>query len=95
VTPAMTPTAVGRSCWLNSTVRTENAITISPAPPSPISTRAAMNSATDVEYAHAADPIPKSPKEMRRTFLRPYRSPRRPAGSIAAARTRKYPDENH
>jgi hypothetical protein len=35
-------------------------MTISPAPASPMSTRAAMNSATDVEYAHAADPIPNS-----------------------------------
>jgi hypothetical protein len=67
----------------------ENAITISPAPPSPTSTRAAMNSATDVEYAQAADPIPKIAREMSRTFLRPQRSPSRPAGSIAAASTRK------
>src|SRR5580658_664806 len=95
VTPAMTPTAFGRSSLLKSTVRTENAITMIPAPPSPMSTRAAMNAATDVEYAQAADPMPKRAKETRRTFLWPYRSPRKPAGSMDAARTRKYPDENH
>ena len=71
MTPDITPTAFGRSALLNSTVRTENAITISPAPPSPTSTRAAMNSATDVEYAHATDPIPNSAREMSSTFLRP------------------------
>ena len=67
----MTPTALGRSPLLNSTVRTENAMTISPAPARPTSTRAAMNSPTDLEYAHPADPTPKRAKETRRTFLRP------------------------
>ena len=49
VAPAITPTAFGRSSLLNSTVSTEKAITISPAPASPISTRATMNSPTEVE----------------------------------------------
>src|ERR1019366_3262931 len=92
---AHTPTAFGRSSLLNSTVRAEIAITITPAPAIPMSTRAAMNSPTDVEYPHAADPSPKNPREMRRTFLWPYRSPNRPAGSIDAANTRRYSDENH
>src|ERR1039458_4323 len=95
LTPAQMPTAFGRSSLSNSTVRAEIDMTITPAPPRPMSTRAAMNSPTDVESAHAADPTPKSTREMRRTFLWPERSPRRPAGNIAAANTRKYPDENH
>jgi hypothetical protein len=65
-------------------------MTITPALASPRTTRAIMNSRTDIEYAQAADPAPKSPSEMRRIFFRPKRSPSRPAGSIAAARTRKY-----
>src|SRR5450631_1938072 len=92
---AQIPTALGRSALLNRTVRDEIAITITPAPASPSRTRAAMKAPTDVEYAHAADPNPKSPRAMSRTFLWPERSPKRPAGSIAAASTRKYPDENH
>jgi hypothetical protein len=92
---AQIPTALGRSALLNSTVSAVIDITITPAPASPRSSRAARNSVTDVEYAHAADPAPKSPREMSITFLRPYRSPSRPAGSIAAASTSRYPDENH
>ena len=69
MTADITPTALGRSALLNSTVRTENAITISPAPPSPTSTRAARNSATDVEYAHATDPIPNSAREIQQDLL--------------------------
>ena len=49
VAAEMIPTALGRSFLANSTVRTESAMTISPAPARPTSTRAAMNSATDLE----------------------------------------------
>jgi hypothetical protein len=45
----MIPTAFGRSSLLNSTVRTDSAITIRPAPATPTSTRAARNSLTEVE----------------------------------------------
>jgi hypothetical protein len=38
-------------------------MTITPAPPSPIRTRAVMNSPTDVENAHAAE---RTPKERQR-----------------------------
>src|SRR5580658_2340395 len=89
------PTAFGLASLLNRIVRAEIAITMTPAPARPRRTRAAMNSVTDVEYAHAADPAPNSARETRRTLLRPYRSPKSPAGSIAAASTRKYPEENH
>src|SRR5580693_2138612 len=77
---AQIPTALGRSALLNRTVSAVIAMTITPAPASPTSIRAARNSATEVEYAHAADPAPKSPREMSMTFLRPYRSPSSPAG---------------
>jgi hypothetical protein len=65
------PTAFGRSSFENSTVSEEIAITITPAPASPSSTRAAMNSVTVVEYAHPAEPTAKSPSETRKTFLWP------------------------
>ena len=41
---AQTRTALGRSSSENRTARAETAITVSPAPASPSSTRAAMNS---------------------------------------------------
>ena len=49
VAPAITPTAFGRSSLLNRTVSTEKAMTINPAPASPMTTRATMNSPTEVE----------------------------------------------
>lgn len=54
-----------------------------------------MNSSTVVENARATEPTANSASEMRKTRLCPYRSPSKPAGSIAAASTRKYPEENH
>ena len=46
---AQTPTAFGRSSSVNITVSAESAITMTPAPAKPRTTRAAMNSPTDVE----------------------------------------------
>ena len=86
---AQNPTALGRSRALNSTVTALTAMTMIPAPAIPISTRAAMNSATDVESADPADSRAKSPSAISITLLRPKRSPRSPAGSIDAAITRK------
>jgi hypothetical protein len=71
VAPAMTPTALGRSALVNSVVRAEKAMTITPAPAKPMSALAAMNSGTEVEYAHATEPMPNSAMESRRIFLRP------------------------
>ena len=65
------PTAFGRSSLENSTVSEEIAITITPAPASPSTTRAAMNSVTVVEYAHPAEPTAKSASEIRKTLLWP------------------------
>jgi hypothetical protein len=54
-----------------------------------------MNAPGEVEYAQAADPTANSTSAGSITRLRPKRSPRRPTGSIAAANTSRYPDENH
>jgi hypothetical protein len=54
-----------------------------------------MNAPLDGDAAHATEPIANSTKEPSSTFLRPYRSPSKPSGSIAAANTSRYADENH
>jgi hypothetical protein len=56
---------------VNNAVRADRAMTMIPAPPRPMTTRDAMNSATDVEYAQAADPAPNIANERSRTFLWP------------------------
>ena len=68
---AHTPTAFGRSSWLNNTVSAESAMTMMPAPAMPSTTLAAMNSPTVLEYAHAAEPAPKRASEPSITFFRP------------------------
>ena len=84
---AQMPTARGRSCSENRTVSAEMAMTMIPAPASPSRRRATRNAGADDMAAHSAEPAPNRASEMSRTFLRPYRSPSRPAGSMAAAST--------
>src|SRR5690242_18279558 len=92
---AQMPIARGRCSSENSTVTTDSAMTTIAAPAAPRSTRPAMNWPGLVEYAHAIEPAPNTASAPRRIRLRPKRSPRTPAGSIPAARTRAYADENH
>src|SRR5581483_7426655 len=66
-----TATAFGRSSSENSTVNEDSAITITPAPARPSSTRAAMNSATVLDAAHAAEPAANSASEASSTRFRP------------------------
>ena len=87
--PDQTPTALGRSSSAKSTVSADRTITMIPAPATPRTTRAAMNSPGDVEKAVSADPAPNNASDVISTFLRPYRSPSSPAGSMAAASTRR------
>src|SRR5262245_9281404 len=54
-----------------------------------------MNTPAEEAAAHAAEPEANSASDTSITFLRPNLSPSRPAGSIAAASTKRYPDENH
>ena len=58
------------------------------AAPIPSTARAAISSPTLAAYAHAAELAPNRTSATSSTFLRPNRSPSRPAGSIAAASTR-------
>ena len=92
---AHTPTAFGRSCSSKSTVSADSAITMIPAPASASAERAAMNTPGEGAYAHAAELTANSASAESITCLRPYRSPSSPTGSIAAASTSRYPDENH
>ncbi len=92
---AQMPTARGRSSSVKSAVSAASAITITPAPASPSTALAAMNTPADGAQAQAAEPAPNMARALSITFLRPYRSPSSPAGSMAAASARRYPEENH
>ena len=80
---------------MNSTVNADSAITITPEPATPSTTRAAMNAPAEGAYAQAAEPAPNRARDVSMTRFRPNRSPSSPAGSIAAASTSRYPDWNH
>src|SRR5579884_892131 len=89
------PTARGRSSSEKSTVSAERFITTMPAPAKPSTKRAAMKAPGFGAKAQAAEPAPKRARQNSKTFLRPKRSPKRPTGSIDAASTKRYPEENH
>jgi hypothetical protein len=76
---------LGRSASLNKTVSADIAITVTPDPARPISSRAARNTPGDVASAHSTEPAPNTARQTARSFLRPKRSPISPAGSTAAA----------
>jgi hypothetical protein len=61
------------------------AMTVTPAPASPMSSRAMRNTPGEGASAHSAEPAPNAAREPARSFLRPNRSPISPAGSVAAA----------
>ena len=88
VAPITTAMARGRSSSVNMTGITAIDIGKMAAAPRPSTARAAISSADEVENAHAADEAPNSTSAISSSFLRPIRSPSRPAGSSAAASTR-------
>ena len=88
VADAISAIAFCRSSGANSTGITESDSGKMAAAPIPSSARAAISSPVLVAYAHAAELAPNRTSATSSTFLRPSRSPSRPAGSIAAASTR-------
>ena len=88
VADAISAIAFCRSCGANSTGITESDSGKMAAAPIPSTARAAISSPVLVAYAHAAELAPNTTSATSSTFLRPNRSPSRPAGSIAAASTR-------
>jgi SLT domain-containing protein len=66
-----TPIAFARSSSVTRTVSAASAITITPAPAAPSTTRAAMNSALEVEKAQATEPQAKAASEPSSSRLRP------------------------
>ena len=90
-----TPIARGRSSSSNRTVITDRAMTIMAAPAAPRIARAAIRASDDGANAQAAEAAPKTTRPPSSTARRPYRSPRRPIGSIAAVRARVYEVTNH
>ena len=82
------PTARGRSASLNSTVRSESTVTMSAAPASPSTTRAARNASGEGAYAQPNEPAAKRIRAPTSSPLRPYLSPISPAGSMPATSAR-------
>ena len=90
VAEAISAIAFCRSCGANSTGITESDMGKMAAAPIPSAARAAISSPALAAYAQAAELAPNKTSAASSTFLRPSRSPSRPAGSIAAASTRLY-----
>jgi hypothetical protein len=57
------------------------------APPKPITARKAMSCPDDSDSADSADPEPNTSMPQSSTFLRPSRSPSRPAVKSSPAKT--------
>ena len=95
VADAISAIAFCRSSGANSTGITASDSGKMAAAPIPSIARAAISSPVLVAYAHATEPAPNTMSATRSTFLRPNRSPSRPAGSMAAASTRLYASEIH
>ena len=57
------------------------------APPNAWSTRAPTRNSREGATAHSAEEAVKTPRPIRKAFLRPARSAQRPAGTSAAAKT--------
>ena len=95
VADAISAIAFCRSSGANSTGITESDSGKMAAAPMPSIARAAISSPVLVAYAHAAELTPNTMSATSSTFLRPSRSPSRPAGSMAAASTRLYASEIH
>src|SRR5215469_15795689 len=95
VAEAISAIAFCRSCGENSTGITDSDSGKMAAAPTPSNARAAISSPALAAYAHATEPTPNKTSAASSTFLRPSRSPSRPAGSIAAASTRLYESEIH
>src|SRR5215472_7882658 len=95
VADAISAIALCRSSGANSTGITESASGKMAAAPIPSAARAAISSPVPAAYAHATEAAPNKISAASSTFLRPSRSPSRPAGSIAAASTRLYASAIH
>ena len=95
VADAISAIAFCRSSGANSTGITASDSGKMAAAPIPSTARAPISSAVLVAYAHAAELAPNKTSATSSTFLRPSRSPSRPAGSMAAASTRLYESEIH
>ena len=95
VADAISAIAFCRSSGANSTGITASDSGKMAAAPRPSTARAAISSPVLVAYAHAAELAPNKTSATSSTFLRPNRSPSRPAGSMAAASTRLYASEIH
>src|SRR5216683_8137082 len=95
VADAISAIAFCRSSGANSTGITDSDSGKMAAAPIPSTALAVINSPVLAAYAHAAELAPNKISATSSTFLRPSRSPSRPAGSIAAARTRLYASEIH
>ncbi len=88
VAPPTIAMARGRSSGVNITGSTASDSGVMTAAARPSETRAAMSWPLVAEYAQARDDRPNKTSAPSSRRLRPYRSPSRPAGSNAAARTR-------
>ena len=83
------PIAFFRSCSVrNSTVISDSATGTIIAAPMPRKARAAISPPAESARAQASEAAPNSVSAIAMILRRPYRSPRRPAGSRRAARTR-------
>ena len=86
--PAQMPMALGCSSRSKTFIRTARVAGITKAAPRPITARKVISSPGEPENAASAEPMPNTTSPPSSTFLRPSRSPSRPAVNSRPAKTR-------
>jgi hypothetical protein len=85
--PAQMPTARPRSSGGKTLVMIDSVVGITSAAPTPMTARSPISVDGSLTSIAAMDAPPKTTRPVRRTSLRPKRSPRAPAGSSSPAKT--------